>query len=64
MEAAKEDGKGVLDRVEVEEDADGEGVPDREEEVMTTMPLQMILNMFHNVEFIFINIYNYQYYFL
>ena len=30
-----------------------------EEEVMTTTLLQMILNMFHNVEFIFINIYNF-----
>ena len=30
-----------------------------EEEVMTKTPLQMILNIFHNVEFIFINIYNF-----
>ena len=41
----------------------GEGVPDGvkavvggEEKFMITTLLQMILNMFHNVEFIFINI--------
>ena len=57
-------GEGVPDGVEVEED--GEGVSDKieavgggEEEVVTTTLLQMILNIFHNVEFIFINIYNY-----
>ena len=65
----EEDGvEGEEDGVKVEEDVDREGELDGveavlggEEEATTTM-LQMILNL-HNVEFIFINTCNYQYYY-